>query len=208
MKRLFILFTAIIVLTGLPVPPVQAYDPPTRVDFTGSMDSFIVQMSRGNEVGISIEHYRANNGMIPVCLYAGELEITLRMNAQGQVRSYFAPESSPPVFIIDLAAHEIYTEKRRFPFSIQAQTPVRTRLRFLHIQNTPAFIAFGISRSLGLAEVRMDGTALPLLRLNIALNETIPGRFELIFKDPFVTTYADFIFEPTAGMIYSKGGGR
>jgi hypothetical protein len=202
---IFILFVAIILITGLPVTPVRAYDPVEPGDFVESMDSFTVQMSQGNEAGISIEHYRAKNGKTPVCLYAGDLEITLRMDEKGHVRGFFTP-TSPPVFIIDLAANEIQVGNRRFPFSIPAQNPVRTRLRFPHQQNSAAFITFKINRVLGQAEVLMGGTT--LLRLNVAFNEMTPGRYELIFKDPFVVTYTDFILESAAGMIYNTGGGQ
>ena len=208
MKRYFMILVGIVLITSLRVSAIQAHETTERMDFTGYTGSFWVQLDGGNEVGISIEHHGTKNGVIPVCLYTGDLEIALRMNAQGQVRGCWAPESATPLFIIDLAAHQIYMGNREFAFTIMEQNPARTRLRFVHNQNRGGFITFKIDEASAQAELQMGDTALPLLCLNIALKQITPGRWELLFKDPFVTAYAEYVLEPAAGMMYGRGGGQ
>ena len=140
---------------------------------------------------VSIESWWERNGWIPVVFSSGTLQVSLPVNAAD-----LAAAGGGETGISEMLFGDI-----NLPFDIYEHNPVRTRMRLLD-KNMP--VTFKINRVEKQAAFYVGNRRLKLAPIRVTFTEIAPERlYELNFGGKNVHTYSRFIFDSSAGNIYS-----
>lgn len=187
LKRVFI----ILIVLSLGIFSLGAYEMGETLSIQGK-----------NRVLLSIESYKAKDGLAPVILSIRGLDVLLWMRESGRVTEMRGDEFHPtrPVFTIDSATGEMIVGERSFPLTISLQNKVRTRMSLLN-ENVP--ITVKIEREKKRVSLYIGNEKLELRRIRAEFIEVERGTYEIRFRGPEVHMRGRLVYMESSGEIYS-----
>lgn len=165
-----------------------SFSPPAEDDIRVVWDDGVI---------ISVEHYRARNGMTPLRFCLGEMELHFRMDTAGRVtESGAAAGLDQPVFTLHWESGYLTVGEHRFPFVIAETGMLRTRLR---LEQPYARLTMAVNGRQPGVTVTMGSTPLAVKHLRASVREVAPGVSEVVFEGASVLAYADFVYDGVTG---------
>jgi len=165
-----------------------------------SKEIFVLQES--TPLRISIETYKQINGWIPVVLSLCGLDISLWMDASGNVSEMQPVDSRSfaPLFFIDLDYLVLSSDEWSTELEIYEQNKVRTRLQALKA-DIPVLLR--LDRVQKSAEIFLGGYGTRLNPVEAAFMEIEPDLEELKLSGPQIQVLPKLVYWQEIGTIYS-----
>jgi len=165
-----------------------------------SKEIFVLQES--TPLRISIETYMQINGWIPVVLSLCGLDISLWMDASGNVSEMQPVDSRSfaPLFFIDLDYLVLSSDEWSTELEIYEQNKVRTRLQALKA-DIPVLLR--LDRVQKSAEIFLGGYGTRLNPVEAAFMEIEPDLEELKLSGPQIQVLPKLVYWQEIGTIYS-----
>lgn len=165
-----------------------------------SKEIFVLQES--TPLRISIETYKQIDGWIPVVLSLCGLDISLWMDASGNVSEMQPVDSRSfaPLFFIDLDYLVLSSDEWSTELEIYEQNKVRTRLQALKA-DIPVLLR--LDRVQKSAEIFLGGYGTRLNPVEAAFMEIEPDLEELKLSGPQIQVLPKLVYWQEIGTIYS-----
>jgi hypothetical protein len=191
MRKFWMSILTVVLVSSFGFPWSESYD-----------TTKIFEIQGNNIIRLSIESYKEKGGWTPVVLSIGDLEVSLWMNASGQVAEMQMDESRPvhSIFRINLSKYEMMIGKRNFNLIISEQNRVRQRMSLFN-KNVPFVLK--INREREQVEFYIGDSKLKFNHISAEFREIDPGMYELRFGPATVHTMSRLIYWETSGNIYA-----
>lgn len=159
---------------------------------------------KNSQLRISIEHHYQRNGMTPVQLYGGGLEITGMMDENGRVfldKTQARIGTGRSLFTVDQITNVVAIGRESSSAAVEEKNPIRTRLRLLRGDLAPQ-LTLDLERGGG--ELRLGDAC---IRLAVRAQECSLGVFALQLISPNVEAEGTLFLVPVTGLIHQAGPG-
>ena len=163
------------------------------------IESYTVEKS---EMRITIDHFYRHQGLTPVVLSFGVLEISGAMDESGLVQDTADAArqgAAPPLLVVDLPGKLVTVGGEKSQAIVYEQNSVRTRLRLVK-QDIPVILDLDWENKKG--EFRFGGSR---LTVTIQTEETSLGVFRIRLLNPAIMVMTTLLYLPSTGTIHRTG---